>query len=220
MNKLLSIRCHDWLRNNGVTLAWAILGASVAVCLMYSQIVFHSEIAIPFVQKEPEPRWTNVEILGWTVFRGRISESDAERVVDSWYFATIAALAGLGARIGVAVVRYLPRRFRQAGPTDRWLWFLTTGLVAAFLIIAGVPGQDRSSLISWIIDTIESPWPVGVGDIIWILSLEGLKLVIFAVPVGWAMQTILVTFGLRLSRVPDLQEAANYEDRKVPQSPS
>jgi hypothetical protein len=79
-------------------------------------------------------------------------------------------------------------------------------------MFAGIPGQDFGSLVGWIVHKNKSPWPVGVREVP-VLCIEVFKLVIFAAPVGWAIQTILVALGFRISRVPDLQEAANYDDR-------
>jgi hypothetical protein len=157
-----------------------------------------------------------VKLFGQWVYDGHGPDGYAYRVVAVWSVAIGGTLAGLGAAAGAGVGWALRRRLRQFGRTDPVLGLLTSGAVTAGLVAAGIPWENENgmSLWRWTRQVLGRP---GVPEVWELLSLgkEGLRLVVLALPVGWAVHVVAAGFGVRLSARSEPEQAADYDDAKT-----
>jgi len=199
-----------------VTVAWAVLGATAGVCPMYTDAVYYAgcwaDPDYAHTHGTQDASAGRVKLFGRWVYDGRGQDRHACRMVDVWTVGIGGVVAGLGAAVGVAVSRALPQRARRPARTDLVLWALLTGAVAAGLAAAGVPWENENGRGPWWYarQSLRRPGPHLLYH-----GQEGFRLLVFALPVGWALQVVAAGCGFRTSSRADPEQVADYRDRNT-----
>ena len=218
-----------------LTAAWAVLGATLAVASMYWPAVFDGRHGMqPDLSTLSENCydgvvfWTgHVRLFGITVYEDNLGyDVRPETVVRRWHTRVTCGLAGLGGLCG-AVIGCTLRRFgtirRPPFQTDRRMWLVASAGMFGVLATGGVPGIRGPGLWRRFQDLYRfetTPFlPRSFLIDLWTeAGSEAVRLTAAALAIGWAVQAIAVSWGLRFPgrRLPE--QAADYSDQVHPQA--
>jgi hypothetical protein len=216
-----------------LVVAWAVLGAAVAVGLMYIPAVYLAESSdwppyssqIPIFLSRRGIFFTEarVRVFGTVVYEERSQESEELDVtIDRWYGRVAARLAVVGGLVGALVGWSEQRRWRRGKLTRQrsgWLWLPASVVVFGLLVVAGIPGDVRWSLLNQV--RWEMRVNKGVGSISswsdWLewQADEMARLAVVSVVIGWAVHVAVGARGVRsmVGRRPE--QAADYGEDEV-----
>ncbi|WP_020467834.1 hypothetical protein [Zavarzinella formosa] len=186
-----------------IIFAWAVVGACVAVCVMYTPGLYESSSSSEFVpyvppglklhvrDKEDDPydgkdfSTGYVKVFDKFVFRRHMPDEEAHVVVAKWHLTIMGGLAIVGSLVGGTYDWIFKARHRQARRGNWWLGLTVTALVIAFLCVMGFPGDNN-----WVVFLF--PRPGGLDQLVIRVRpfAEVFRLTAFAVPLGWAVQTL------------------------------
>lgn len=224
-----------------LTCCWALLGAAICISLLYSLRVYYSQakdnyyFPFNFIDFEvatheerarmlrPPDSSGSVRLFGLLAWEGvELEPGGAQRIVNRWYFATAVVIGLTGACLGLLVARLCKRRLPPVFP-DLRLWFVITSLLFVTLVRFGLPGERWSvyrSVGQAIQNSRGSTVGMSFGSELMQLSWSLFCIWVPAAMVGWSLQMVLVSFGIRIPRrrLPD--QASDYDDRARPSLPA
>lgn len=195
-----------------LALAWAILGASACITLMYSKFVFDCEDQVYFDIGEingwgPHDLKGQLNVFDIVVFAGNERGNEAKRIVAQWRLAVVALLGLIGASIGLTVNWVRRRPSVPGGHIDLILWLSFSAIVFTILARFGIPGEY--SVLWRYADSISK-----ILNNFTLVGGEAIRLALLALLIGWAARTVAGGFGLRWPPGTALDQAADYDDRQ------
>jgi hypothetical protein len=207
-----------------VVVAWAVLGAAGATCLMYSKAVFHGEAkdwltilsetfpGMMFDGWWPHDSRGRVEVAGQLVYEGSGPPGEPERIVGEWHLGVASVLGLLGAVGGIIAHRLLRRPTTKAVGRDIRLWLLFSVVVFFGLAWAGIPGESRTLWsTARFVYQVSPAW--AADDFDW-LGPATVRSAVIALVVSWAAHVIAVAAGCRWFSGPGPDQAADYDDAR------
>ncbi|WP_020470601.1 hypothetical protein [Zavarzinella formosa] len=219
-----------------VVLAWAILGAFVAICPLYSYWVFFASSGTvpaspPDIKlqqgtgggiryggrpdtcpyRHEEHSSLDVHLFGTDVIDNHQPGRRAFLLARIWNCSVYGGLIVLGGLAGGMIGRYLPARVRPSRPSDRWRQVATTAAATGLIIGLGVPGDEDPQFRNSFLKMIEAP---DLWDLIY-FCYETLRVAALALPLGWAAQVAATTSSFRRS-LPRPDQSADYDDATQP----
>jgi hypothetical protein len=211
-----------------VTVAWAILGATAAISLMYIPAVYEGRCPncddrsgrIHLSRRGAYSFDGRVRVLGQVMYEEQTQErAEVGLMIDRWHRRVAGCFAGLGALAGALVGGREQRRGAHQRHRTRggWLGVAVAAAVFGVLVLVGVPGEDRDSPWRWWGKHLHSwvklyGWRWSWDDLGESIARDALRLLLPAAVIGWAAHTAAAARGVRLFPGRPPEQAADYAD--------